>query len=303
MLANPSNPVGCMFSAAAMDSTASRIHTMPDATPAPFTFHQGTAPLLISMPHAGTHVPPAIAARLTPAARQVPDTDWHLPILYGFAQALGASILVATHSRYVVDLNRPPDGASLYPGQSVTGLCPVDSFDDTPLYADPADAPDAAEVAARRNAYWAPYHAQLRAELDRVRALHGVAVLWDAHSIRSVLPRFFEGRLPDLNLGTGQGTSCDPALAQDLLAIANAATGYSAVLNGRFTGGYITRHYGEPARNIHAVQLEMTQCSYMQEALPFGYLPEVAAQVQPHLQRMVQAALAFARTRGAAASR
>ena len=270
---------------------------MPDTAPAPFLFHQGTAPLLISMPHAGTHVPPAIAARLTPEARQVPDTDWHLPRLYEFAQALGASILVATHSRYVVDLNRPPDGTSLYPGQSVTGLCPVDTFDDRPLYANPADLPDEAEVAARRAAYWAPYHAQLRAELERLRAAHGVAVLWDAHSIRSVLPRFFVGRLPDLNLGTGQGTSCDPVLADELQAIAKAATGYTAVLNGRFTGGYITRHYGEPARNIHAVQLEMTQCSYMQEALPFDYLPEVAARVQPHLKRMVEAALAFALTR------
>lgn len=270
---------------------------MPDTTHPVFTFHQGTAPLLISMPHAGTYLPPAIAARLTPEARQVPDTDWHLPLLYGFAKALGASILVATHSRYVVDLNRPPDGASLYPGQSVTGLCPVDTFDDTALYADSADVPGDVEVAARRHVYWEPYHAQLRAELDRIRSDHGVAVLWDAHSIRSVLPRFFAGRLPDLNLGTGQGTSCDLALAQELLGIAKAATGHSAVLNGRFTGGYITRHYGEPVRNIHAVQLEMTQCSYMQEALPFDYLPEVAARVQPHLQRMVEAALAFALSR------
>ena len=267
---------------------------MPDTAPAPFLFHQGTAPLLISMPHAGTHVPPAIAARLTPEARQVPDTDWHLPRLYDFAQALGASILVATHSRYVVDLNRPPDGASLYPGQSVTGLCPVDTFDDTPIYAQ-GDVPDDAEVAARRDAVWAPYHAQLRAELDRIRAQHGVAVLWDAHSIRSVLPRFFEGKLPDLNLGTADGASCDPALAQTLLAIAQSAPGYTGVLNGRFKGGHITRHYGQPAQNIHAVQLEMTQCSYMQEALPFDYLPEVAAGVQPHLVRLLEAALGFAR--------
>lgn len=270
---------------------------MPDTAPAPFLFHQGTAPLLISMPHAGTHVPPAIAARLTPEARQVPDTDWHLPRLYDFAQALGASILVATHSRYVVDLNRPPDGTSLYPGQSVTGLCPVDSFDDRPLYTRADDTPGDAEVAARRQTYWQPYHAQLRAELERMRAAHGVAVLWDAHSIRSVLPRFFEGRLPDLNLGTGDGISCDPALAQTLLGEARAATAYTAVLNGRFKGGHITRHYGAPARNIHAVQLEMTQCSYMQEAPPFDYLPEVAAGVLPHLRRMVYAALAFARSR------
>lgn len=261
-----------------------------------FTFHQGTAPLLVSMPHVGTYVPPAIAARFTDECRQVPDTDWHLERLYDFAKGMGASILAATHSRYVVDLNRPPDGASLYPGQSVTGLCPVDTFDDTPIYTR-GDVPDDTEVAARRDALWAPYHAQLRAELDRIRATHGVAVLWDAHSIRSVLPRFFEGKLPDLNLGTANGESCDPALAQELLAIAQAAPGYTAVLNGRFKGGHITRHYGQPAQNVHAVQLEMTQCSYMQEALPFDYLPEVAARVQPHLQRMLEAALAFARAR------
>ena len=261
--------------------------------PAPFVFHQGTQPLLISMPHAGTYVPPTLAARFTEEARQVPDTDWHMERLYAFAKDMGASILAATHSRYVVDLNRPPDGASLYPGQNVTGLCPVDTFDDTPIYTR-GDVPDDSEIAARRDAVWAPYHAQLRAELDRIRAQHGVAVLWDAHSIRSVLPRFFEGKLPDLNLGTADGASCSPALAQELLAIAQSAPGYTGVLNGRFKGGHITRHYGQPERNIHAVQLEMTQCSYMQEALPFSYLPEVAAGVQPHLERMLKAVLAFA---------
>lgn len=261
-----------------------------------FLFHQGTQPLLISIPHVGTYVPPAIAARLTPEARQVPDTDWHLDTLYGFARELGASILQATHSRYVVDLNRPPDGASLYPGQSVTGLCPVDSFDDTPLYAS-GDVPDDAEVAARRDAIWLPYHQQLQAELARIKAAHGVAALWDAHSIRSVLPRFFEGKLPDFNLGTSKGESCDPTLAQAVLAVAQGAQGYTSVLNGRFTGGYITRHYGQPQQNIHAIQLEMTQSSYMQEALPFSYLPEVAAQVQPHLKRMLQTVLQFAQAR------
>ena len=261
--------------------------------PAPFVFHQGTQPLLVSMPHAGTYVPPALAARFTEEARQVPDTDWHMERLYAFAKDMGASILAATHSRYVVDLNRPPDGASLYPGQSVTGLCPVDTFDDTPIYTR-GDVPDDSEITARRDAVWAPYHAQLRAELDRIRAQHGVAVLWDAHSIRSVLPRFFEGKLPDLNLGTADGASCSPALAQELLAIARSAPGYTGVLNGRFKGGHITRHYGQPERDIHAVQLEMTQCSYMQEALPFSYLPEVAAGVQPHLERMLKAVLAFA---------
>ncbi|KQP18103.1 N-formylglutamate deformylase [Pseudorhodoferax sp. Leaf267] len=265
-------------------------------TEPPFRFRQGTRPLLISMPHVGTHVPPALAARLTDEARHVPDTDWHLERLYAFADTLGASVLVATHSRYVIDLNRPPDGASLYPGQSVTGLCPVDTFDDTPLYAH-GDVPGEAEIAARRNAIWHPYHAQLAEELARIRAQHGIAMLWDAHSIRSELPRFFDGKLPDLNLGTGKGMSCDPALADRLLSIAREAEGYTSVLNGRFTGGYITRHHGQPGQGVHAVQLEMTQSSYMQEALPFDYLPEVAAGVQPHLQRMLQAVLAFAEAR------
>jgi N-formylglutamate deformylase len=266
-------------------------------TEAPFIFHQGTQPLLISMPHVGTYVPPAIAARMTVEARQVHDTDWHLDQLYAFAKDMGASILQATHSRYVVDLNRPPDNANLYPGQDTTGLCPVDTFDATPIYL-PGAAPDDAEIAARRDAVWQPYHQQLAHELARIRALHGSAVLWDAHSIRSVVPRFFEGKLPDLNLGTANGASCAPELAQALLARAMQAPGYTAVLNGRFKGGHITRHYGQPHTGVHAVQLEMTQSSYMQEHMPFDYLPAVAAGMQPHLRAMLAVALQFAQ-RGA----
>lgn len=264
----------------------------------PFRFHPGKRPLLISMPHVGTYVPPQLAARFTDEARQVPDTDWHLERLYDFAEELGASVLIATHSRYVIDLNRPPDGASLYPGQSVTGLCPVDTFDDTPLYA-AGDVPGEAEIAQRREAIWQPYHRQLAGELERLKSLHGVAALWDAHSIRSVLPRFFDGKLPDLNLGTAQGASCDPALAQSLRDIAGQAQGFTSVLDGRFTGGYITRQHGRPAQGVHAVQLEMTQCSYMQEVLPFDYLPEVAARVQPHVRRMLEAVLDFVERRRA----
>ncbi|ANN66721.1 N-formylglutamate deformylase [Bordetella bronchialis] len=257
-----------------------------------YTFRQGTAPLLVSMPHVGTYVPPAIADRLTDEARHVPDTDWHLERLYDFVVGMGASVLVATHSRYVADLNRPPDGSSLYPGQSVTGLCPVDTFDDTPLYRDAGDVPGAEEVAARRAQVWQPYHDKLAQELARLRAQHGVALLWDAHSIRSVLPRFFEGKLTDLNLGTGKGIACAQDIAEAVYAVAREGEpqGYTSVLNGRFTGGYITRHYGQPEQGIHAIQLEMTQCSYMQEALPFDYLPERADRIQPLLQRMVQTA-------------
>jgi N-formylglutamate deformylase len=270
---------------------------MTEQAPPAYLFHAGTAPLLVSMPHAGTHVPPEIAARLTDEARQVPDTDWHLARLYDFTVEMGASVLVATHARYVIDLNRPPDGSSLYPGQSVTGLCPLDTFDGTPIYLDPGDAPNAAEIDTRRHAFWQPYHDRLAQELARLKALHGVAVLWDAHSIRSVVPRFFEGRLPDLNFGTADGASCDPALAAALLAQAAQAPGYTAVLNGRFKGGHITRHHGRPLDGVHAVQLEMTQCSYMQEALPFAYLPELAEAIQPTLRALLGTALEFAATR------
>ena len=179
---------------------------MTDTSPPPFVFYPGTAPLLVSMPHAGTYVPPALAARFTDEARQVPDTDWHMERLYAFAKDMGASILVATHSRYVVDLNRPEDDVSLYPGQNTTGLCPIVRFSGDPVYLPGQDpAPD--EIAARVDAYWRPYHQALQQELARVRETHGRAVLWEGHSIRSEVPFLFEGRLPDFNLGTAAGAS------------------------------------------------------------------------------------------------
>lgn len=244
----------------------------------------------------GTYVPPAIAERLADDARRVPDTDWHLDRLYGFARELGASILQATHSRYVVDLNRPPDNQSLYPGQATTGLCPDLTFDGTPVYRD-GQPVGADEIAQRRESWWRPYHEQLRREFDRIRAQHGVALLWDAHSIRSVLPRFFDGKLPDLNLGTAKGTSCAPELERHIHEIARAVPGHTCVLNGRYTGGYITRRYGDPRAGFHAFQLELTQCSYMGEQWPFEYLPQKAAAIQPHLKRMLETMLAFARQR------
>lgn len=266
---------------------------MVTSEPPPFVFHAGTRPLLVSIPHMGTYIPPDLADRMVPQALEVHDTDWHLDHLYGFARDLGASVLMATHSRYVVDLNRPPDGASLYPGQNVTGLCPIDTFDQAPLYL-PGHTPDQAEVQRRVKAYWHPYHTQLAAELARLKTEHGCAALWDAHSIRSVVPRFFEGRLPDLNLGTADGASCAADLADTLLTLAQAAPGCSAVLNGRFKGGHITRQYGNPTLGVHAVQLEMVQCVYMDESWPFAYRPERAALIKPILQRMLEAVLAFA---------
>ncbi len=255
-----------------------------------FQFTQGRTPLLVSMPHVGTRLPDDIGAHMTDIARRVPDTDWHLQRLYDFLDDLGASVLRPIHSRYVIDLNRPPDGANLYPGQDTTGLCPAETFDGEPLYAD-GTAPSDDVVARRLETYWRPYHEKITAELDRLKARYGIALLWEAHSIRSHVPRLFEGRLPDLNLGTAGGASCAPGLAEKLAAVANDAAGYSAVLNGRFTGGYITRHFGRPGEGVHAVQLEITQSSYMEEAYPFAFDEALARKLRPTLRRLIEAVL------------
>ena len=253
------------------------------------TLHRGTAPLLVSLPHDGTRVPDDIAVRLTASARRVPDTDWHVARLYAFARELGASVLVPLHSRYVVDLNRSEDDVSLYPGQNTTGLCPVVQFTGEPVYRDGA-APDEAEVRSRVERYWRPYHDALRSELDRLRAIHGRAVLWEGHSINGELPFLFEGRLPDLNLGTANGASCSPQLQSRLEGVLAAQDEYDFIANGRFRGGYITRHYGDPAAGIDAVQLEISQRIYMDERT-FAYDDAKAARAQTVIRRLLQAAL------------
>ena len=257
---------------------------------APPIFHltRGQAPLLVSFPHSGTYVPPDIAARLTPVAQTVPDTDWHVPKLYAFLEALGTSRIEATHSRYVVDLNRPPDDQELYAGQKKTGLVPTDTFKGEPLYRE-GEAPTADEIAARRK-YWQPYHDALAQELSRLKAIHGSVILWDAHSIESVLPSLFEGRLPDLNLGTFDGKACDKDIADATLAAAQT-TGFTAVLNARFKGGYITRHYGDRKKGVNAIQLEMAQTIYMDEAPPFTYREDRAAKVTTAIRTMIAAAM------------
>lgn len=255
-----------------------------------FALTRGTAPLLVSIPHAGTRIPHELERRLTPAALQRADVDWHLPQLYAFAQAMGATVLSALYARHVIDLNRPPQDESLYPGQDVTGLLPMDTFRKEPLYLS-GQEPDAAERDERRERYWRPYHDTLRTELERLRALHGQVVLWDAHSICSVLPRFFEGKLPDLNLGTADGRACASAVQAAAESPMAAQTDFTHVSNGRFKGGWITRHYGAPDRGIHALQLEICQSTYMDERAPFAYRTDLAARVQPLLQRMVAAAV------------
>ena len=254
-----------------------------------YTLHRGNAPLLVSLPHDGSEIPKAMAARMTPAARRAPDTDWHVGRLYAFAMSLGASVLAPCYSRYVVDLNRPPDDTSLYPGQNTTGLCPTRQFCDQPVYRE-GEAPDAAEIAARVERYWRPYHDCLRTELERLRAAHGRVVLWEGHSIRGEVPFLFEGRLPDLNLGTAGGESCSPALQQRLEAVLAAQDDFDWVVNGRFKGGYITRHYGVPASGVDAVQLEISQRVYMDED-SFGWDEAKAARTQRVVRALLLAAL------------
>lgn len=224
----------------------------------------GDVPLVISMPHSGTFIPPEIAARLTAPAREVPDTDWFIPELYDFCAELGAGVIRATYSRYVVDLNRPADGAPLYPGQRETALCPTETFDAQPLY-QAGENPTPTEVASRLQRYWQPYHQALAGAIETAVLEHGRCLVWDAHSIHSTVPGLFEGRLPDLNIGTADGRSASPELVDAIAVRLRAQQNFSHVINGRFKGGYITRHYGHPADNVDAVQLEIAQSAYLEE--------------------------------------
>jgi N-formylglutamate amidohydrolase len=256
-----------------------------------YEIHRGDSPLVIDVPHAGTYVPDDVAARLTPAARRVPDTDWHVDKLYAFARAAGATLVFATHSRIVVDLNRDPDGVALYANADNTELCPTRTFANEPIYA--GGAPGVAEIATRRARYFDPYHAVLAAEVDRVHARHGYAVLLDGHSIRSRVPRFFAGKLPDLNLGTADAKSCAPGVQAAAMRVLASAPAFSHVVNGRFKGGYVTRHYGRPAEGRHALQLEMAQCIYMDEAPPYGWDSSRAAPLANVLRALVDALAAW----------
>ncbi|MDE1153233.1 MAG: N-formylglutamate deformylase [Micavibrio sp.] len=243
----------------------------------------------------GTFLPPDVKRRMTPAALALPDTDWHVDKLYWFAESMGVSLLMATHSRYVVDLNRPMDDGHLYPGQVKTGLCPLETFDGEPLYVE-GEEPEEIEKVNRVASYWQPYHESLEEELKRLKETYGYAILYDAHSIRTQVPRLFDGKLWDLNLGTAHDTSCDPAMAQAALAAASSGA-YSAVLNGRFVGGHITRNYGQPAHDIHAIQIELTWGNYMDEDAPYSYRPDKAEKLQVQLKQVIEALLAWGRGR------
>ena len=240
-----------------------------------FRLTRGTSRLVVNVPHAGTCLPAAIARQLTPVGQAMVDTDWHVDRLVDFATALDVTLMVATHARTVVDLNRSPDGALLYPGQIETGLCPTETFAGEALYARAPPASD--EIEERTAQYWRPYHDVLQAELARVKALHGTVHLLDMHSIPTFVPRLFEGRLPDLNIGTNDGAAADPKLVARVLAAMRAHTNFTQVLDGRFKGGAITRGYGRPAAGVHAIQIEIAQSAYMNEADPHAYDPARAA--------------------------
>jgi N-formylglutamate deformylase len=270
--------------------------------PAWLSVQRGEAPLLLTMPHTGTDIPADIERRLSSAWLARKDTDWWIERLYAFAPTLGATVVRTGISRTAIDPNRDPSGVSLYPGQNTTELCPTTTFDGEALYA-AGQAPQAQEIAARRREFFEPYHAAVGAELQRLRARHPLVVLYDCHSIRSWVPRLFEGALPNFNIGTNSGASCDPALTRAVEAVC-AATAYSRVTNGRFKGGYTTRHYGAPARGVHALQMELACRGYLREPRgpldagnwPVEYDEEFAAALRAPLRQVLQACLAFAAT-------
>jgi N-formylglutamate deformylase len=252
-----------------------------------YHYDGGTTPLLISIPHAGQFIPETIKQGLNQEGRQLTDTDWHVDRLYAPFKDLGASIISANYSRYVVDLNRRADGKSLYPGQTVTPLCPTETFKGKAIYRAGEEPPDE-EVERRVETYWQPYHKALQNEIERIKSRHGHVVLWDAHSIENELPRLFEGTLPDFNFGTNGGTACREGLAESLIDLVTDDGTYSAVLNGRFKGGAITRSYGNPQDGVSAIQLEMSQDCYMNQGTPFAYREDKAEKVQTVLKVLLQ---------------
>ena len=259
--------------------------------------HRGKAPLVLALPHTGTDLPTDLEGVFVSPWRARKDADWWIDRLYAFVRDLGVTTVRTRLSRSVIDVNRDPSGASLYPGQTTTGLCPTETFDGEPLY--PGASPDAAEIARRRRLYFEPYHAALSAEIARLRAIHPRIALYDAHSIRSVIPRLFDGELPQFNIGTNYGATCDPALAQAVDTVC-AASGHSHVLDGRFRGGWTTRHYGRPDEGVHTIQMELAMRGYMPE--PGAPTPEnwptpldATPAVLPTLRQVIHACLAFAK--------
>jgi N-formylglutamate deformylase len=266
---------------------------LSERTVAPYRYRYGSSALIVSMPHSGTFVPHSVGSAMTDTAALRSDTDWHLPRLYDFLHELDATVIAANCSRYVIDVNRPPDGANLYPGRDTPKLCPTDTFAREPLYR--SGEPSAEDVAARVEVVWRPYHRRIEREIERVRGQHGVAILWDAHSIVGVQPRLFDGRLPDFNLGTADGASCDQSLSKSLFDALQRHKDFTSVLNGRFKGGHITRSFGAPSKGVHAVQMEMVEATYMDETPPYAFRPDRSEAVRAILREQLDTALTFAK--------
>ncbi|MEM9278197.1 MAG: N-formylglutamate deformylase [Pseudomonadota bacterium] len=251
----------------------------------PVEIVQGDSPVVLGLPHTGTFVPEAIFERLTPLGRTLGDTDWHIHKLYD-GLLNNVTTVRATFHRYVIDANRDPSGESLYPGQNTTGMVPVINFDGEPLW---VAQPDEAEIEQRRLAFHSVYHAALEQELRRVHAKHGVVILYDCHSIRSNIPFLFEGTLPDFNIGTNNGKTCAPEIETAVEKICEAAGGFSSVTNGRFTGGWTTRHYGNPSKSFHAIQMELAQSTHLEtEEVPFHYSAEKAEKLRVPLKEILK---------------
>ncbi|NKB37943.1 MAG: N-formylglutamate deformylase [Gammaproteobacteria bacterium] len=252
---------------------------MPDL----FECRSGNSPLLLSSPHDGADFPAKLIEQLNPIALINQDRDWFVTELYRFADKMDVSFIRANYSRYVVDLNRSPEGELLYPGRMETGLCPLTTFNGEALYAENCE-PDESEIKSRINRYWLPYHLKIEEELERIKSIHGYALLWDAHSIRAEVPQLFDGVLPDLNFGTADGKACKPDIVNSLLSLVKQYSDYKFVLNGRFKGGYITRHYGNPENNVHAIQLEINQSTYLGDKL----LPELDKRKSDKLSALLE---------------
>lgn len=253
----------------------------------PVEVAKGTSPVILGLPHTGTHVPDDIRARLNAEGQRLRDADWHVHELYA-GLLPNVTTVRATFHRYVIDANRDPSGQSLYPGQNTTGLVPLTDFDNQPLWRE-GEGPEETDVAARLAAFHRPYHAALEAEIARVKALHGIAIVYDCHSIRSHCPFLFEGTLPDFNIGTDNGRTCAPEIETAVAEICFEAEGYSSVLNGRFRGGWTTRHYGRPEEGVHAIQMELAQITHLQsESEPFAYDPEKAGRLRTQLEAILR---------------
>ena len=250
-----------------------------------FDVKQGNGPILLSQPHGGTFIPDPIADRLNQTGQDLADTDWHITQLYeGLLK--NVTIIKSNIHRYVIDVNRDPTGASLYPGQNTTHLCPITDFNGQPIWRE-GQEPSNDEIAERIHAYHIPYHAALNAEIARIQEQHGIAIVYDCHSIRSTLPFLFEGQLPIFNIGTNSGQSCTNVIKETVMNIVTAATDYNNVLNGRFKGGWTTRHYGQPSTGIHAIQMEIAQRAYMHETAPWHWREEYAQSLRPYLQKIL----------------